>query len=373
MNESGAKTTEVAGADFALGLYREVAKSRFPEGNIVFSALSVGEALGMAALGAQGETFRQLKKVLPEFKTPLSPEDEHGFELTTANRVWMEKSSPPLASYLESARKYFGAEPEALDFKDSPEPSRLRINRWVAEKTRENIRDLLPENSITEATRIVLTNAIYFKAKWQMKFKKEATSDEDFHLSARKKIQTPFMHQTNEFAYSKERAFSILELPYLAGQMVMDILLPNKEDGLPSLETSLTGSRLQEALGRLKNQRVAVALPKFRIEDTHNELVECLKHLGAIDAFVYGKADFSGISGDRELFISRIIQKAMTQVDEEGTEAAAATAVFGLAGAAFRKEKPVIFRADHPFLFVIRAVTCGEIYFMGRLAAPNAK
>ena len=258
-----------------------------------------------------------------------------------------------------------------MDFKGSTEAARLAINQWVEQKTANKIKDLLPHGALKPTTRLVLTNAIYFKGDWQTQFDKAQTKDEDFHLSPAQTKKVPLMHREGGFNYFNGGTFQVLEIPYKSNELSMVIFLPKDPGGLPALEESLTSSNTQQWLGQLRPvPKVIVTMPKFKTTQQF-ELAGTLAAMGMPQAFT-ASADFSGMTGKKDLAISAVIHKAYIDVNEEGTEAAAATGVTmrTMAARAPNPAPPPIFRADHPFVFLIRDHRSNSILFMGRTADP---
>jgi hypothetical protein len=279
-----------------------------------------------------------------------------------------------------------------VDFKGAPEASRLTINQWVEQKTENKIKDLLPPGIIDPTTRLVLTNAIYFKGDWQTPFAKARTIDQDFSLSPEQKIKTPMMHREGSFKHFNGGTFQALEIPYKSGGLSMIVLLPNDVGELPALERSLTAYNMRQWLDQLRPaSNVILSLPKFRMEARFS-LKDKLVAMGMKQAFDGSLADFSGMVSRKtmqrdgsslgggphsgNLYISAVIRKAFVDVDEEGTEAAAATAVVhkAMSGAFHRPAPPpIIFCVDHPFVFLIRDNRSGGILFMGRVTQPSTQ
>ena len=248
---------------------------------------------------------------------------------------------------------------------------RLTINQWVEQQTAGKIKDLLQSGVLTPATRLVLTNAIYFKGNWQTQFDKAQTRDEDFHLSAAQTVKAPLMNLQGRFNYFNGGTFQALEIPYESGDLSMIVFLPNDAGGLPALEQSLTAASAQQWLGQLRpGSKIILALPKFKMTGQFG-LNGALTALGMRQAFEQGVADFSGMTGKRDLWISAAIHKVFVDVNEEGTEAAAATAIVMRSLAVTREQPPIVFRADHPFIFLIRDNRSGGILFMGRVTDPT--
>jgi serpin B len=250
------------------------------------------------------------------------------------------------------------------------EQARKVINAWVEKQTKDKIKDLLQPGVLDVDTRLVLTNAIYFKGLWAQKFKKSATKEEPFHTAGGGSVKAPLMHQTGDFKYLDGGDFQALEMPYRGQGLSMVVLLPKKADGLAALEAKLTGPNLAAWLGKLRKQEVEVALPRFKMTRAL-ALNATLEALGMRKAFIPGGADFSGMAGSagRRLFIQAVVHQAFVDVNEEGTEAAAATAV--AVGADSEPPPPPVFRADHPFVFLVRDNRSGSVLFLGRLANPG--
>lgn len=367
--------------EFAADLYGRLTSEK--SGNLFFSPYSVSVALAMTFSGAEGHTEAQMAKVLhfalPEVKLHpafhllqkrlTSSGEAPWFELRVANRLWGQKGFHFLTPFLQVTSNNYGAELGLVDFKQS-EVARKSINSWVEERTDRKIQDLLAPGVLDASTRLVLTNAIYFRARWEDEFSKSATADAPFSLAGDKQISVRMMHQQNEFRYGESSELQVLELPYTGlGSLSMFILLPKKIDGLSGLEKLVTGENLRKWSSDLQLREAKVHLPKFRTTSEF-DLADVLSSMGMSLAFS-GKADFTAMSTQEKLFISAVIHKAFVDVNEEGTEAAAATA-FGLNAAAPPQPKePVEFRADHPFLFFIRDNRTQTVLFLGRLVNPK--
>ena len=363
---------------FALELYQQLAGAS--EDNLFCSPYSVSTALAMTYAGARGNTAVQMAETL---HFPLSAEDFHtamgglidqindpareGYSLAVANRLWGQVGYPFLPEFLGTVEENYGAGLEQMDFIGAPEPSRLTINQWVEDQTSNKIKDLLPPDGISPQTRLVLTNAIYFLGDWQYKFDPELTTDTPFYTAPDENIILPMMHQEQDLRYAEYDGLQVIEFPYNNEELSLVALLPEDIDGLPALEQSLTSESLDTYLDGLSETSVSVHLPKFEMTCKF-ELRDALTAMGMTDAFT-GAADFSGIDGTRSLFISKILHKAFIQLDEEGTEAAAATAVV----MEYSSADPLPeFRADHPFLFLIRDNVTDSILFLGRVMEPEA-
>lgn len=366
---------------FALDLYAQLKSS---PGNLFFSPYSISTALGMTYLGARGDTEKQMARVLhlsaPQSAVPKAfgqlqnelseAAKQQGTQLNIANALWAQQGHPFLPDFVQAAKLAYQANINSADFVHEAEPARNEINRWIAEETKEKIQDILPAGSLTALTRLVLANAIYFKGAWAQQFNKSQTATQPFHLTPVSQAEVSLMHQTESVNYMQEGDFQAVEVPYVGNQLSMLILLPSRVDGLTSLENRLSPALLSKSLSKMRQQKVDLFLPRFKLESGF-ELSQTLSKMGMPDAFD-SKADFSGMDDAQDLFVSAVFHKAWAEVNEEGTEAAAATAVL-LQKMAVVKEPPIpLFRADHPFLFLIRETRSGSILFLGRLSDPKA-
>jgi serpin B len=363
---------------FAVDLYGRL---KGQDGNLFFSPESISIALAMTYGGARGETATQMAKTLHLTLPPgqLHPAmgallkdlnaTHESYQLSVANALWAQQGYKFLDAFLELLKTDYGAGLQQVDFEKATESARQTINHWVEEKTQDKIQDLLAPGTVRSDTRMVLTNAIYFKGSWQTPFDKGQTSDQDFFLSADQKVTVPLMHQEAFFNYFDGGTYQALEIPYRSRELSMILLLPRDRNGLAALEQSLTAGHSQQWMSQMSNTKVNASLPRFRMTQEF-ELGKTLAAMGMPQAFG-GGADFSGMTGQRGLVISNVIHKAFVEVNEEGTEAAAATAV-GIRAMAMRPSAPpVVFRADHPFLFLIRENQSNSVLFMGRVADPR--
>jgi serpin B len=368
---------------FAFDLYAHLLRQ---EGNLFFSPYSISTALAMTSAGARGQTADQMVDVL-RFPKDLRahPASLHAacaglqndlnaagakgaFDLAVANRLWGQKGYEFLPDFLALVEKNYGAGIEQVDFARATEAARQTINAWIEKQTRDKIKDLLKPGVLDAMTRLVLTNAIYFKGKWASEFDKKLTRDEDFFVTPEKKVTAPLMRRTAEFGYFDGGEMHALELAYQGDRLAMVVLLPKSKDGIEGLEAALTPNMLEGTCAGLRRREVQVALPRFKTTAEFS-LKDPLVAMGMTDAFDPAKADFSGMSGKKDLFISAVVHKAFVDVNEEGTEAAAATAVVARMTAV--AEPPPVFRADHPFLFLIRDTRSGAILFLGRILDPT--
>lgn len=370
-------------SEFAFDLY---ARLRARDGNVFFSSYSISNALAMTYAGARGPTATQMAAAL---RFPMDGDRLHrsfakvnrdvngagskgGAELHVANALWTQMGLATLPAFQATVKNLYAAGLTPLDFRGAPEKARMTINAWVEQQTRDRIKDLIPEGVLTPATRVVLTNAIYFKGKWKYAFPAAATRNDKFTLSTGKTIgDVPLMRQQGAFRHLDGGSFQALELPYDANQQSMIVFLPKRADGLTELEKTLTAARVTDWMAQLTVREVDVTLPRFKVT-AEFQLKDALTDLGMPLAFSPGKADFSGIATGEPLALSAVIHKAYVDVNEKGTEAAAATAAM-LATSARAPEPRPVFRADHPFFFVIRDNGTGSLLFAGRLVDPQAK
>lgn len=364
---------------FALDLFGLLAEG---DGNLAFSPASISAAFGMTSAGARGETAEQMREALgfggageavhAAFGVLLrdwNDTGEEGPELRAANRLFGDAAASFHRQFLELTRAAYGSELEALDLRGAPEASRETINRWIEEQTADRIPDLLPPGSITTDARLILVNAIYFKGLWRAPFREEATAPLPFYRPGGGSEPVPMMQQEGPFGYAEIDGLAALRLPYEGGALAMYVFLPDARDGLPELESLLDPEHLATWLEAVRDREVRVLLPRFTIEpESAVRLQPALSALGMPLPFEK-EADFSGISDEKPLFIHDAYHKAFVEVNEEGTEAAGATGVV-VGTESVSAVRPPVFRADHPFLFLIRDERNGSILFLGRVADP---
>ncbi|XP_075994268.1 serpin peptidase inhibitor, clade B (ovalbumin), member 1, like 3 isoform X3 [Genypterus blacodes] len=415
-----------ANTSFSLALFKKLSEDD-KTGNVFYSPFSISSALAMVLLGARGNTATQMSEVLhfierDEPKTEVEPlfqrqrrmpiqiqqrsrlpfylqkmimkaedseDDVHEdfaqvmseiikpgapYALSLANRLYGEQTCTFVEDFLAKTRKHYNAELESVDFSANAEEARLKINSWVEEQTQEKIKDLLTKNAVNSLTKLVLVNAIYFKGNWKRQFKEEFTQDATFRLNKNETKSVKMMFQKAEFPFSMipEANCKILELTYEGNDLSMLIILPDDiEDettGLEKLEKELTYELFVEWTrpDAMSQVEVQVKLPRFKMEEQY-DLGEVLVSMGMVDAFDILLSDFSGMSTANDLFVSKVVHKSFVEVNEEGTEAAAATA----AVMATRSIKITpSFYADHPFLFYIRHNPTMTILFAGRYSTP---
>ncbi|PKL57208.1 MAG: proteinase IV [Methanomicrobiales archaeon HGW-Methanomicrobiales-6] len=373
---------------FAADLYRHLASDPGNAGkNIFFSPYSISSALAITYEGARGTTADEIGSVLhlPQNETlrragfagldaVLNSGDEN-YTLRTANALWAEETYPFLPEYVDTAARWYRANVTNLDFINDPEGSRATINRWVEEKTEDKIRDLLPAGSVDPMTRLVITNAIYFKGTWVKQFDPAETTEEEFRVAPGETVQVQMMHRTDEdaiYGYTETESLQVLRMPYAHAdgtELSMLVLLP-QEDNLTAAEEALDARTLSGIQDSMIDQRVRVVFPKFTLETTYS-LPQVLATMGMPTAFT-NAANFSGMDGTEDLFISDVVHKAFVDVNEEGTEAAAATGVVMNLASAPMEDKTPVFRADHPFVFLIVEEDSDTILFAGRVVNPES-
>jgi serpin B len=366
---------------FATDLYAQLAKT---PGNLFFSPYSISTALAMTHDGAEGETATQMAKVLhfslgrprtnaalaalaAELNTGGVVNGQQVYDLAVANSLWGQSGFDFNPDFLQTLISDYGSKLHQVDFGSDPDQAALKIDHWVANKTNDKIQDLFPPGSLQSDVRFVLVNAIYFLGSWDSPFDATRTKNQDFQIDADNDVTVPMMHQTELLDYMENGTLQAAEFPYMGGNLSMVVLLPRDSAGLPALEAKLTAANLDRWIGLLETTNVRASLPKFHLTGQF-ELAPTLSTMGMPDAFS-SLADFSGISAG--LSLDQVVHKAFVRVNEKGTEAAAATGVTGIASIVTFPPPPVIFRVNHPFLFVIRDRVSGAILFMGRVADPG--
>ncbi len=377
---------------FALDIYEPL---REESGNLFLSPFSIAVCLAMAGAGARGETARQIFEALHlpaddershaglgDLIRRLSQEREgRAYRIEIADSFWGQIGYGFFDAFLDLIRTRYEGELHEVDFEREPESARLAINRWVEEKTQGRIRDIMSPGLMHPLLRLVLVNAIYFKGAWDVPFEESLTHSAPFMTGPGRYVEAAMMNRTHDVGYFEDDDCQAIELPYrgisnslppyVEDVLSMVVFLPRKTDGLRAFEKSLDADRLMRALNRLKKLEVELFLPKFRLESQF-ELGQTLRAMGIRDAFAMGTADFSGMADREDLAISEMIHNSFVAVNEAGTEAAAATISDWLGeGEGFEAPPPVVFRADHPFLFLIREVETASILFLGRVADPG--
>ena len=370
-------------SEFAFDLYQALGDSG---GNLFYSPYSISQALAMTYAGARGDTEKQMADTLnfllsqdslhPAFNgldIDLSSrgegakgKDEEGFRLNIVNAIWGQEDFKFLSEYLDILAENYGAGLRILDFIKAPEQSRITINEWVSDQTEDRIEDLIPQGAIDALTRLVLTNAIYFNAAWQYPFNEEATSDGLFYLLDGGTITIPMMRLTESLGYTSGDGYQVVELPYDGNELSMVILLPDSGQ-FKDFEESLNYRKVDGIISDVKRSQVSLQMPKFEFESEFS-LKSALANMGMPIAFS-GDADFSGMTGNKDLFIDEVIHKAFVSVDEAGTEAAAATAVIMKLTAV--PAEPITVTVNRSFIFLIRDIETGAILFIGRVLNPE--
>lgn len=373
-------------AAFASDLYAILARE---DGNLVFSPYSAVTALAMTRAGAAGETLQQMSAVLHTDSSGALDDglnaidqalakrpgayDVDGekvkLELATANQLWGQQDFPFEAPFLDTLASRYGAGMRLLDYATKTEESRQTINKWVSDRTKERVPELIPEGVITPATRLVLTNAIYLNAPWRFPFDKGSTAKAPFTKLDGTVVQADLMHLGEDLRYAKADGYQAVELPYVDGSLAMVVLVPD-EGKFEAVESRIGDGLLDEARGMLESANVRLALPKFEFR-TKAGLKDALIEMGMPIAFDGGKADFTRMSSrGKDLYIQDVIHEAFISVDEEGTEAAAATAV--VVGETSAPGEIVALTIDRPFLFAIRDNETGALLFVGRVLDPTS-
>nr|XP_055067479.1 leukocyte elastase inhibitor-like isoform X4 [Misgurnus anguillicaudatus] len=396
------ESLSAANTQFSLNVFKKISEINTSGKNVFYSPLSISSALAMVSLGAKGNTKDQILQVLclnkcgpavlHQSKKPKTADQEdqiHSsynklmselnkpgvpYMLSLANRLYGEKSYQFIDKFISDSQKYYQAGLESVDFIKNSEAARVNINNWVEENTQGKIKDLLAQGILNDLTRLVLVNAIYFKGNWEKKFPKEATVDQQFKVNKNETKPVKMMKQESEFPliFVPEVNSKILELPYVGKNLSMLIILPDEiEDdttGLQKLEKTLNYEKLMEWTkpDNVELLDVQISLPQFKLEETY-DMKNLLVKLGMVDAFEKEKANFSGMSPKNDLVVSEVIHKSFVEVNEEGTEAAAAT---GAVMMLLSYTPPQIFNADHPFLFFIRHNPTNTILFYGRFCSP---
>jgi serpin B len=371
-----------ASSDFALSLYRLARADAGNAANLFFSPASISLALGMVHAGARGRTKTQIKRHLLGSVSDSSANRAYSwlmeslnrepkkYQLHTANRIYVQEDMAMESEFAETVAACFDSSAVLRNFKTNAEAVRLEVNGWVEDKTNEKIKDLIPRGVVDSATRMILVNAIYFKAEWLRPFHERGGTTYDgrfFPLAAPNSPQTvKMMHREIRALYYEEPDVQVLGLPYKDNELTMFIILPRERTGLGALEEGLTTRRLAELTSGVRERTVDVTIPKFKL--TQNlPLKKLLRRMGMSDMFT-DQADLSGINGRRDLFVSDALHKAFIEVNEKGTEAAAATAVIMTFKSASIRRDPIRFRADHPFLFFIQHDDTDSVLFYGSLS-----
>ncbi len=381
----GADNIIEANNQFALNYYFKLS-SKDKDKNIFFSPFSISSAMAMAYEGAKGQTAEEIRKVFyfpnddelrrTEYKDlfdNLNKKDKK-YQMSVANALWAQKDYKFLDDYLDRVEKYYGGKASNLDFVKDTEKSRKTINSWVENKTNEKIKDIIPPGLISDLTRLVITNAIYFKGDWAKQFDEKVTRDEDFRVNKNNTKKVSMMRElSGEFNYTENEILQILEMDYLGKDLSMLVLLP-KNDDLENLENLINNEKILEWKKGLENQKVRVYIPKFKFE-TKYFMADDLKEMGMLLPFNKQRpgADFSGMDGTDKLVIEQVIHQAFVEINEGGTEAMATAVIMSeqLAGPGDIHPEAPIFRADHPFIFLIQEKVSGNVLFIGKMVDPS--
>lgn len=378
--------------DFSFALFQELKEKK---DNLFFSPYSISTALAMTYTGARGQTRKEMAEVLhfpldqhklhpilSQIQLKLNSIEEKGYiKLNIANSLWIQEGYHLRNEFVNVNKEYYNSELKFVDFLYHPEEAKTDINTWVEEKTNDKIKNLIGVGVLNPTTRLVLCNAIYLKSPWANQFDINDTKKAPFHLTSQENIQIDMMNQIEDFRYKDFDTFSSLELPYTSmdesfrgyHELSMIIFLPKKIDGLDKFEEGLNGSNVEQWINELMAihpVEIIVSMPKFTTTSEF-ELANTLSEMGMPSAFRPGTADFSGMTGTKELFLDKAIHKAYVDINEKGTEAAAATALIMELGIAPDKPKPKKFIVDHPFIFLIRDNQTGSILFIGRIFDPT--
>jgi serpin B len=361
--------------DTGLGLYRRLAADA-PTDNLVVSPASIALALAMATAGARGTTADEMVATLHadeldlqaaanSLEAALTARNGDDVRLSIANATWLQRGMAVAPTFLDTLATAYGSGVEVVDFEADPDAARVDVNAWVDERTEGRIPDLLAPGTIDELTRFVLVNAVYLKAMWADPFDPSITRDAPFTTAAGDTVEVPTMVKQTELPYAAGDGWQAVEVPYVGGELAMLLFLP-EPDFLPTFEEIFL---VTDATQYLEPRLVLLSLPRWDTSGSF-DLADQLSALGMPTAFT-GAADFTGITTDEPLRIGAVIHQANITVGEDGTEAAAATAVIGVAGAAPPEEEPIELRFDRPFVFALRDRTTGAVLFLGRVADPR--
>ena len=354
---------------------------RFEKGNVFLSGASIRDAMAMVALGARGKTLDEIAKAVSVDPDPAKnvaaakaeraawTKDAGKATLKTADRLWIQKAFTVEQPFTQAAQSGYGAAPATLDF-SKPDPARTTINAWVSAQTQGHIKDLLPAGSVTDRTRVVVTDAVYFKAAWVTPFVKTDTKDEPFQAAGGSK-NVPTMHRTGAMSYAENDEVQLVSLPYKDSELTLLVALPKKAGDLDAMLGEVSGGEVAAWTKSLHEAHVALSLPKFTFSWGRSIKPE-LEALGVKTAFAED-ADFSGIAKPKtpndKLYLSDVFHKAFVLVDESGTEAAAATG--GVINARNAVLQTIVMKVDHPFLFFVENAKTGDVLFAGRVADPK--
>ncbi|HET9167885.1 MAG TPA: serpin family protein [Actinospica sp.] len=378
VSDAALQQAQTGSESFGLALLRRLGDGT--SGNMVFSPQTLVDLLAMILPGAKGDTAAELSNALGAAgldprttagalgkidATARADGNQNSNTLDESSDVWTDKSVKLAQDYLSTLDGAFGVGVHQTDFQGDPNGSTQAIDDLVANETHGYIKDLFPKGSLDNTIRVVLTDAVYLDAAWATKFDPDKTANGDFYPAAGGTQQVSMMNAQGGYAYSSSSDWQALELPYAGGKLAMDILLPSK-GGLASFRDSLSATELNAILNSLTPQQVNLSLPKFTADYSPKNLKQSLTALGLGGLFKPGAADLTGVTSDAEqLYVSQVVEKAHIQVAENGTVAAAA-AGGGMAATAARQPAQISFVADHPFLYLIRDVSTGQLLFAGQ-------
>lgn len=371
---------------FAINLYAQLKNT---EDNVFFSPYSISTALAMVYEGARAKTANELESV---FNFPSDNKQRRnafkaiqnqlnnmgdGNRLSIANALWVQNNYKLLPSYISSVQNFYASKVQKLDFVKNTANAEKSINQWVANKTNNRITDIIGQGTLPVDTQVLLTNAIYFKGNWADSFEARLTESQDFYLNTSIKIKALLMHKLDDFSYMETDNMQLLEIPYKGNKISMWVILPKESKNMPAIEKSLSIEKLKEWRDKLEYKEVNAFIPKFKFRTNYNAMDETLQQMGVHAAFS-PEADFSGITpiSKRRLAIDKIIHQTFIEVNEKTTEAAAATVVVMADKAAMipiEPPVPILFRADHPFIFIIQDIEKGSILFLGKVNDPTKK
>ena len=357
--------------DFSFDFYQQIGSGE--NDNVFFSPYSIFTALSMAYEGARGNTAAEMQQVLNILQNDpatlgsfgkiynLLNQNQEGYTISTANAFWAHQNYTFLQEYLDLLENFYMAEANELDFAQNVQAAEI-INNWIEEHTNDKIKDMIEPDMLSAYTRLVLTNAIYFKGLWAVPFEEDNTYETDFEIADEETVSVDMMSESDYFNYTETDDLQILKLNYKGDEISMVIILP-KENNISIAESAIDAENLTTWRNNFNEMEISVQLPKFKFEKKY-PLNDILKEMGMLEAFSMN-ANFSGMDGTLSLFISRVLHQSYVEVNEEGTEAAAATAsIMDL------KAAPFFFFADHPFVFLIQHEETGAILFMGKVMNP---
>lgn len=386
ITEHDIEEVELANNMFGFDMLNELRLSASEKGeeneNIFYSPYSIFSALAMTYEGAQGQTAKEMKSLFyfpdneilrPGFAGIYSTINDEGrnYELRTGNALWIQEDYELLDEYTQTVEDYYGGKSTNLDFRNQNEESRQTINTFIEEQTNDRIKNLIPENHLPKDTMLVLTNAIYFLGNWEYEFDPEETREEGFWINPEESVEVEMMTMSPDvarFNYTETDELQIIELPYEGGGVSMFIMLPESE--IDDISHKLNNEDVEELMGDMRERELSeISIPKFKLETDYN-LNNVLSSMGMPSAFSESAADFSGITGGRDLFIDSVFHKAFIEVDEEGTEAAAATGVV-MRQTSAPSQPPPRFIANNPFVFFIRDNKTGTNLFTGVVKDPS--